>query len=98
MSADPADRLVYMANQISQFFASQPGDAAATGVADHLRAFWEPRMRQTLIDWTLAGGQGLHPLGVAAVALLSAARPGAIREVLAQAGERTARSSGDDAG
>lgn len=45
------DHLVRMANQISQFFESQPDpDEARQGLANHLRKFWEPRMRQTLLD------------------------------------------------
>jgi len=39
------EKLVRMANQIAQFFASQGNDHAAADVADHLRKFWEPRMR-----------------------------------------------------
>ena len=35
--------LVYMANQIATFFASQPRENQAGRVADHLRDFWEPR-------------------------------------------------------
>ena len=39
------DRLVYMANQIGKFFASQGRDKAVPGIADHIRKFWDPRMR-----------------------------------------------------
>ena len=36
MSGGTTDKLVYMANQIADFFKSQPGDAAALRIADHL--------------------------------------------------------------
>lgn len=43
------DRLIYMANQIGRFFAHRPPDQAAEAVAEHLRKFWEPRMRAKII-------------------------------------------------
>jgi formate dehydrogenase subunit delta len=42
--------LIVMANQIGTFFASMPDrDEALAGVADHIRRFWEPRMRRALL-------------------------------------------------
>ena len=38
-----------MANQIGRFFAHRPEHAAAADIADHLRKFWEPRMRNQII-------------------------------------------------
>ncbi|MGU7776422.1 formate dehydrogenase subunit delta, partial [Burkholderia sp. MR1-5-21] len=39
--------LIDMANQIGEFFASMPDrDEALAGIADHIRRFWEPRMRR----------------------------------------------------
>jgi hypothetical protein len=98
MSGGNIDRLVAMANQIAQFFASQPHATGAAGVADHLKAFWTPRMRETLIAWTKDGGQDLHPLARKAVGLLDTAPAGAVRATLAHAGQPTARAPGDDAG
>jgi formate dehydrogenase subunit delta len=43
------DRLIYMANQIGRFFAHRPPDAAAVDIAEHLRKFWDPRMRGQII-------------------------------------------------
>jgi formate dehydrogenase subunit delta len=65
--------MVHKANQISLFFASYPQDEAVAGVADHLKKFWEPRMRRQLIEYIDDGGQGLHPLVPPAVALIKAA-------------------------
>jgi formate dehydrogenase subunit delta len=61
------EKMVMMANQIATFFATQPGDDGASGVATHINDFWEPRMRAQLLDHVEAGGAGLHALVVAAV-------------------------------
>ena len=67
------DRLVKMANQIASFFASQPGDQAAA-TAEHIRAFWDPRMRQGIASHLGAGGEGLDPVALAAVKIVLAGR------------------------
>jgi formate dehydrogenase subunit delta len=64
------DKLVYMANQIGKFFASQGEDRAVAGIADHLRKYWDPRMRSTIIDHLDQGGLGLEPLARQAVVIL----------------------------
>ena len=66
------ERLVYMVNQIARFFARQPEDMAAVAIADHLRKFWEPRMRRAIIARLDAGDAALSPLTAQAVALLRA--------------------------
>ncbi|NUB16323.1 hypothetical protein GAY28_29660 [Azospirillum brasilense] len=43
---DTTRELVRMANQIASYFQSYPQDEAVTETAGHIRAFWEPRMRQ----------------------------------------------------
>ena len=43
------NKLIIMANQIGSFFESMPDrDEAITGIANHIRASWPPRMRQEL--------------------------------------------------
>lgn len=43
------DHLVHMANRIGEFFEAMPDRAEATaGIVQHLRRYWEPRMRQAL--------------------------------------------------
>jgi len=59
--------MVHMANQIALFFASYPREDAIAGVADHLRKFWEPRMRKQIIAYVAQGGAGLHELALEAV-------------------------------
>ena len=44
------ENLVKMANNIGQFFSAEPDiNAATNGVADHLKRFWELRMRLAII-------------------------------------------------
>lgn len=44
------DNLIEMANRIGEFFDSMPDRAEAIdGVADHIRRFWEPRMRLAIL-------------------------------------------------
>ena len=67
---DPDATLVRLANRIGDFFMSFPDrEEAVDGVAQHLRKFWEPRMRRRLyvyLDGTAAGA-GLSPLVLSAV-------------------------------
>ncbi|MGY4496401.1 formate dehydrogenase subunit delta [Bradyrhizobium sp. GM24.11] len=55
------DRLVYMANQIGKFFESQGHDKAVPGIADHIKKFWDPRMKRAIYAHLDAGGAGLAP-------------------------------------
>jgi formate dehydrogenase subunit delta len=42
------DKLTRMANQIAGFFRTQPGADQAERVAQHLKDYWDPRMRAEL--------------------------------------------------
>jgi formate dehydrogenase subunit delta len=56
------DNLVKMANQIGSFFESMPDPVEAReGIANHIKKFWEPRMRRELLDYIDSGGDDLHP-------------------------------------
>lgn len=66
-----ARRLTAMANQIGAFFRAQGEAAAVAGVEDHLRRFWDPRMRREIVAHLNAGGEGLDPNVRAAVARLT---------------------------
>jgi formate dehydrogenase subunit delta len=65
-------KLIYMANQIGKFFASQGADQAVTGTAEHIRKFWNPRMRTAIIAHLAEGGAGLEPNVRAALEKLQA--------------------------
>ncbi len=68
-----SERLVHMANQISLFFESQPErEVAIAGIQDHLKRFWDPRMRDGIVDHLEGGGDGLRDLARAAVMRLAA--------------------------
>ncbi len=67
-----AYKLVRMANQIAVFFRTQPDDAAAAAVADHIKSFWNPVMRREMYAHLRAGGDGLEPLARAGVEALMA--------------------------
>ena len=57
------DQLVKMANDIGAYFRAEPEHAAAvTGIATHIRRFWEPRMRRRIHAHAAAGGAGLDAL------------------------------------
>jgi len=44
------EQLVRMANQIGAFFVTMPDqEKALVGIAQHLRKFWEPRMRREIL-------------------------------------------------
>ena len=62
------DRLVRMANDIGNFFRSEPDHAVAVdGIASHIKRFWDPRMRKEILEHVDAGGEGLMELAREAV-------------------------------
>jgi formate dehydrogenase subunit delta len=60
-------KLVYMANQIGRFFRSQGEEAAIKGTAEHLKKFWDPRMRGAILQHLANGGDGLEPIARRAI-------------------------------
>lgn len=57
------ESLIRMANQIGQFFDTMPDRSeAAEGVAQHIRKFWDPRMRRQFLAHVDGGAPGLHAL------------------------------------
>jgi formate dehydrogenase subunit delta len=74
MSHSSAEKLVKMANQIGKFFAAQRHSDPVKGTAEHLRKFWDPRMREKIIAHVKDGGAGLDPIPLEAVKSLAAAK------------------------
>lgn len=68
------DRLVYMANQIAAAFRHQAPDKAIAATYDHIWHFWDPRMRQRLLEHLDRGGGGLDEIARGAVARLRSDR------------------------
>jgi len=56
---DTGARLVLMANQIGKFFAPQRNADPSAAIADHLRKFWDPRMRAAIVAHLDEGGADL---------------------------------------
>ena len=59
--------LIRMANQIGSFFAAYPRQEAIDSIADHIRKFWDPRMRKQIFEQVAAGGEGLQELTLEAI-------------------------------
>jgi formate dehydrogenase subunit delta len=76
MSHNSVEKLVKMANQIGDFFGAQKIGAAA-GMAEHLRKFWAPHMREAISEHVQHGGDGLSPIAIEAIKLLAAEKKGA---------------------
>ena len=64
------ERIIVMANQIGDFFSAYPPERRAEGIRNHLRTYWDPRMREELLEHIAAGGAGLALHVVEGAALL----------------------------
>ena len=69
------DRLLSMANQIGDFFAPYPAARRAEGIRNHLRTYWDPRMREALLAYIDGGGAALKPFVVDGARLLRETAP-----------------------
>jgi formate dehydrogenase subunit delta len=58
--------LVRMVNQIAGFFQSYPHDEAVKETADHIKKFWEPRMRAALKEIVAKPDSGLAGIALEA--------------------------------
>lgn len=62
------ERLVAMVNDIADYFGVESDrTAAADGVAQHLKRYWDPRMRRQIVEHLTDGGAGLSPLAAEGV-------------------------------
>jgi formate dehydrogenase subunit delta len=67
------DLLIKMANEIGMFFSGAAPEQAARDVANHLKRYWEPRMRHQIIAYLdERRGAGLSDVARAAVEQLRA--------------------------
>jgi formate dehydrogenase subunit delta len=73
-AGEASAKLVRMANQIGAFFRTQPHEDAVAGIADHIKSFWTPKMRNDLSHFISEGGSGLDPLAQEAVQRLVEAK------------------------
>ncbi len=62
------ERLIKMANDISDFFnAESDKEAAAEGVRNHIIRSWDPRMRREIIAYLESDGSELSSLAKIAI-------------------------------
>ena len=66
--------LVAMINEIAAFFAVEDPNKGAENVANHLRRYWDPRMRRQIVEHAGKGGEGLSPIAKAGVELIANSR------------------------
>ena len=56
-------QLVKMANDIADFFRTEPNRAdAVQGIASHIQRFWDPRMRRQILEQARHAGNELDTL------------------------------------
>jgi len=61
---------IRMINNIAAHFGYLHTEQAATAVADHIKRFWDPRMKQRLLMFVASDTTDLDPVAVTAAALL----------------------------
>jgi formate dehydrogenase subunit delta len=61
---------IRLINQVVIHFGYLPEDQAVTEVAEHVRKFWDPRMKRRLFDLVDSEAGELEPVASAAAALL----------------------------
>ena len=72
MSTD--EKLVYMANQIADFFRAQGEAKAVPAIADHINKFWDPVMREDFLRISQNPGANSHGLVRSALPLVRVPR------------------------
>jgi formate dehydrogenase subunit delta len=71
------EKLVRMANQIGDFYASMPEPEAAKAVATHLRMYWTPRMISEIVAFAARGQTGLSATAAHGIEALNRIAPAA---------------------
>ena len=61
---------IRMINSIAAHFGYLRAEQAVAAVADHVKRFWDPRMKQRLLLFVASDTRDLEPVAVAAAALL----------------------------
>ncbi|HKJ74707.1 MAG TPA: formate dehydrogenase subunit delta [Alphaproteobacteria bacterium] len=66
--------MIRMANQIASYFIAYGDAEGVDGTADHIKMFWEPRMRNQLFRYLdETGGKDLSPMALEAAKKLKKA-------------------------
>lgn len=67
------DHLIKMANEIGEFWEGEsPRGQAPKDVANHVRRYWEPRMRREIVAHYERGATGLSDIAREAVGIIAA--------------------------
>ncbi|TAN53376.1 MAG: formate dehydrogenase [Methylococcaceae bacterium] len=92
------EQLIDMVNQIGGFFDAETNrEEAMSDIADHLKKFWEPRMRRQIVAHVATqNGAGLSGIVRDAIARHSNALNGGRQTIMAD--DRWAGGGGSDAG
>ena len=61
---------IRMINSIAAHFGYLRAEQAAVAVADHIKRFWDPRMKRQLLMLVASDTKDLEPVALAAAALL----------------------------
>ena len=73
MSSTERDKIVRMANDIGNFYQSDPDrEHAIAGMVSHIGRFWARRLREKLISHSKQADSGLTSFSLAAAARLEA--------------------------
>ncbi|MGY9057506.1 MAG: formate dehydrogenase subunit delta [Alphaproteobacteria bacterium] len=71
MSSNAGD-LIRMANQIADFYRVYTEEEAIQGIADHIKSFWDPRMRREFSALIASGATAeLRPIVLTACERIS---------------------------
>ncbi|MBL43049.1 MAG: formate dehydrogenase [Rhodospirillaceae bacterium] len=60
-------KLIYMANQISNYFESYPEEKAIISTTNHINKYWDKRMKKEIIVYAENNGDGLNSVALNAV-------------------------------
>ncbi|MAR79783.1 MAG: formate dehydrogenase [Rhodospirillaceae bacterium] len=60
-------KLIYMVNQISNYFNSYPEEKAIISITNHINQFWDKRMKKQIILYVKNDGDGINPLALIAI-------------------------------
>jgi formate dehydrogenase subunit delta len=61
---------IRLINKVVVHFGYLPTEQAVNEVADHVRKFWDPRMKRRLLDLIDSGATDFEPVALAAAAQL----------------------------
>ena len=95
---EPTQKLLFMANQIADFFRPYPDEEAIAGIHDHILNFWTPGMRKEFRSFVQQQPDGVNPRIVQAMHLFDANPPSPVDKATASATASEGGEAASDAG